>query len=99
MEVTTSRSWMQAQSLIDAHLVWCRFHSSDPQSDRDSLYSSEGNIYFGLSPRMGDINLDGYPDIMIRMENEQTGQVQMQVGRKKSAWDSGGPKSTVHILY
>ena len=56
-----------------------KFHVDADSSDRSTLYSSKGNVYFGLTPRAGDINLDGYPDLLIRMESKETGKAQMQV--------------------
>lgn len=38
-----------------------------------------GNIYRGLSPHVGDINLDGYPDLLLRLKDRETGKSQMQV--------------------
>ncbi len=58
--------------------LFFRFHP-DGVADGGVYDSSSGNIYFGLTPRVGDINLDGYPDMIIRMENEETGKIQMQV--------------------
>ncbi len=45
----------------------------------DGKKPEENEPYDGLVPRVGDINLDGYPDLMLRMRHRETGNTQMQV--------------------
>lgn len=54
----------------------------DP-SGADQGYPSP-DVYYGLAPKVGDINLDGYPDLLIRMKNRRTGKRQMQVRRRET---------------
>ena len=41
----------------------------DPETYEDEIEDEENPIYEALAPRVGDINLDGYPDILLRMHN------------------------------
>lgn len=61
----------------------------DPISDDDD----NPNVYRSLSPHVGDINLDGYPDLLMRMRHIETDKVQMQVLLNVGGVDDKG-KST-----
>ncbi|XP_059091742.1 T-cell immunomodulatory protein-like isoform X2 [Tigriopus californicus] len=37
------------------------------------------NPYYGLSPRVGDINLDGYPDLLIRVQHRTSKEAQVHL--------------------
>ena len=48
----------------------------------------DSDFYPGMSPRMGDINLDGYPDLLLRVKNRRTGRRQTHLLLNIEAADS-----------
>ena len=48
----------------------------------------DSDFYPGMSPRMGDINLDGYPDLLLRVKNKKTDKKQTHLLLNIEANDS-----------
>ena len=64
--------------LDDAKMQNYEFDPTAPDSD----------FYPGMSPRMGDINLDGYPDLLLRVKNRKSNKKQTHLFLNIDAEDS-----------
>ncbi len=56
----------------------------------------EKDFYPGMSPHVGDINLDGYPDLLLRLQNKLTKKTQMHL--LLNVYDSDSPSNRSFLI-